>query len=1042
MNLSHLSIRRPVAIWMVIIAMLIFGFVSFPKMAVDLYPELNLPVAVVVTSVDGGTPAEVEKLVTKPVEEALASVSNVDTISSNSVAGASQVIVQFNWGTDIDQATLDMRDKVDLVRGFLPDSAHTPRILKFDPNSMPIITIALTGNEDKAKLKSLADNVIKPRLERIDGVASVGVSGGQGRIIEIDLDPAKLQTYGITYDQIRGSLTSTNLSGAAGTVKEGSQDLNIRVQGEYKEVADIGETPIAIAGGTIPLKDIAIIHDTVEEVSQIAYLNGEPSLGLTITKASGGNTVQVAEDALQEIEKLTEELSDQAKLTVIMDTSKYIKASISTVAEHAMLGLFFAVFILYFFLNSLRSTLIVSIVIPISVVATFSLMYFTGQTINLISLSGLLLGLGSLVDFAVVILENIFRQRQEGKGILEAAREGSKQVGNAVMASALAQIVVFLPIVFVEGLAAELFGPLALTVIFSHIAALIVSIMLVPMLSSRWLKKIPDESIYHSGTYKGKNPVIWFNIGFEKVSKIYGIILGWALKKRKTVFVLTIASFVVAAILSPLVGMEFIPKMDEGKLSVTVEMPTGTLLEETNEVVLQIEEIAKNIPELDQMYTSIGTSGAPGEFATGMSNRGQVDITLVGMQERTRSTEEVGVELRKQLDFIPDAKITVKEAQESGGMQGSPLQLNLRGDDLTVLRDISEIIAGEVATVEGTTNVKTSLEASKQEYQLVVDQNRASQYGLTTAQVLSAVRIGFEGQKVTTYRTGDDEIDVKLRMPGEYQQDITFLEQLRIVTPQGGNVALSSVASIVKEDVPQTIVRTNQTREVQITGDIAGRDLGSITKDIQDQLSQLNLPDGYELTYGGQSQEMMESFAMLGLAMLLSIIFVYMVMAGQFESLFTPFVIMFSIPPTFIGVVVGLLVTGTPLSVMAIIGYILLIGIVVNNAIVLLDYVNNLRKEGMERNEAILKAGPIRLRPILMTTFSTILAILPLAFGGGEGNEGQAPMAIVVAFGLSFSTLITLILIPVVYSWFDDLGIKWRNRRNRKKASTKVEMEA
>jgi hydrophobic/amphiphilic exporter-1 (mainly G- bacteria), HAE1 family len=1042
MSLSQLSIRRPVTVWMVIIAMLIFGFVSFPKMAVDLYPELNLPVAVVVTSVDGGTPAEVEKLVTKPIEEALASIANVDTVSSNSVAGASQVIVQFNWGTDISQASLDMRDKVDLIRGSLPDTAHAPRILKFDPNSQPVITLALTGKKDVSELKTIADNVISSKLERIDGVASVGITGGQDRIVDITLNPVKLESYGITIDQIRQALSATNTSGSAGSVREGDEKLQIRVQGEYKEVQDIGNTPISVPGGSISLKDIATIEDTVETAAQLTFFNGNPSLGLSITKASGGNTVAVADSVHKEIETLKKELPKDVQLNVIMDTSQYIKDSVNNVAEHGVLGLLFAVLVLYLFLNSSRSTLVVSIVIPISVVATFSLMYFTGQTINLISLSGLLLGLGSLVDFAVVILENIFRQRQQGVGMLEAAQQGSKQVGNAVMASALAQIVVFLPIVFVDGIAAKLFGPLALTVIFSHIAALLVSMMLVPMLGSRWLTDVPDKSVYYDPTYKGYNPVVWFNRGFERVAQAYGQLLQWALNRRKRVLAFTLALLVGSFALFPLVGMEFIPKMDQGQFSITLDMPTGTELDITEKAVAKIEAVAKKIPEMDKMYTSIGSSGGPAALSTNIANHAQIDITLTDLKKRERSTEQVINDLRGKLTFIPDAKINMQESQSGGGMTGSPLQVNLRGDNLGVLEDISSIIVGEVKKVDGTFNVKTSLDATQQEFQVVIDQKRSSQYGLTTSQILSTVRTAFDGQKVTTYSTGDDQIDVKLRMPEELQQDKTFLEQLRITTPQGASIALSSVADIVKEDVPQTIKRTNQTREVQITADITGRDLGSITKDVKQRLDKLHLPDGYQLDYGGQNKQMTDSFSKLGLAMLLSIILVYMVMAGQFESLFTPFVIMFSIPPTFIGVVVGLLLTGKSLSVMAIIGYILLIGIVVNNAIVLLDYVIQLRRSGVERNKAVLQAGPVRLRPILMTTLATILAILPLAFGGGSGNESQAPMAIVVTFGLSFSTLITLVLIPVVYTWFDDLGAKWRNRKRKKSVLTKHNVDA
>jgi HAE1 family hydrophobic/amphiphilic exporter-1 len=1036
MNLSRFSIQRPITIFMLCVAVLIFGFVSLPKLAVELYPELNLPVAVVVTSVDGGTPAEVEKLVTKPIEEALGTVPNVKKITSNSIEGASQVILQFNWGVDMDQATLNMRDKVDQVRGLLPDSAKAPRILKLDPNAQAIMTMSLTGEGDIVKLKSLAENVIKSRLERIDGVASVGISGGEEKIIEVVLNPDRLAAYGIGIDQVQQALMTTNVSGSSGTVRQGDTKLNIRVQGEYAAVADIGETPIRVQNGSIALKDIATISDTYKEVTQKAYLNGKPSVGISITKASGGNTIEVADAVKQELKALESTLPKSVHVDIISDSSQFIKDSIYTVGEHALIGGLFAIVVLYLFLNSARSMLIVSIVIPISVVATFCLMYFTGQTINLISLSGLTLGLGSLVDFAVVILENIFRYRQSGKSMMEAARLGSKEVGTAVMASALAQIAVFLPIVFVEGLASELFGPLALTVVYSHIAALLASLALVPMLSSRWLKEVPKTEEEELAGYKGYNPVVWFNVGFNKLAKRYGRLLGWSITHRKTVLAATLALFVGAIALTPLIGAEFIPKLDQGKITVSITMPNGTVLKETEKVAAEVEKRVKALPELQQLYTSIGSSGGPALIASATSNKAQLNLTLVPKEQRNVSTEQVTEQLRKDLSNISGAEIEVKETDQSGGPAGAALEVSLRGDDLAVLEDISSIIEGEMKQVPGTRNITTSLEETRQEIQVVVDPEKASMYGLTTSQILSNVRTAFNGQTVTTFQTGDDQIDVKVMLPKVYQDDITYLQQLRIPTASGAQIALSSVAEIVNKDVPQLIKRANQTREVTISGDIAGRDLQSVSRDIEAKLAALKLPDGYSVEVGGQSKDMAESFGSLGLAIILSVVLVYMVMASQFESLFAPFIIMFSIPPTFIGVVVGLFATGKPLSVPALIGYILLIGIVVNNAIVLIDYVNQLRKRGVERDAAILQAGPRRLRPILMTSLTTILAILPLAFGGGAGNESQAPMAIVVAFGLSFSTLITLVLIPVVYTWFDDLGRKFRNRREKRKQKT------
>lgn len=1032
MNLSALSIKRPVTMIMLTVAMIIFGFVSLPRLAIDLMPELNFPVAVVVTSVDGGSPSEVEKLVTKPIENALGTVADLDSISSVSMQGASQVILFFNWGTDLDQATLNMRDKVDQVRGILPDSAHAPRVLRIDPNSQPILTYALTGEQDVNQLKKIAEDVIQSRLERIDGVASVSIGGGQGRVVDVTLDPAKLSAYGLTLDQIQQAIGSNNISGTAGSVREGDGKMNIRVQGEFASVDQIAMTPIPVGSSSIRLKDIATVEDTLESITQLNYVNGQPSLGLSITKASGGNTIEVADNVKKEMEKLKKDLPENIVVTNTMDTSTYIKDSIYTTAEHALLGGGIGIIMLFFFLGSFQSMLIATIVLPVSIVATFLLMYMTGQTINLISLSGLTLGLGSLIDFAVVILENIFRQREKGKSMMEAALVGSKEVGNAVMASALAQICVFLPIAMTEGIASELFGPLALTVVYSHIAALVFSLMLVPMMSSRILKKVPHHGDMKG--YRGVNPVKWFNIGFKRVENGYRGLLKWSLGHRKTVLFVTIGTMIASLLLTPMIGAEFMPAMDEGQVSISIKMPNGTIVEETEKVAKQIEEIASKVPELKTLSTSIGSSGSP-IAATATSNRASVTLLLVDVTERTRSSSDIAIDLQKQVASIPGAEITVSSSQ--GFATGSPVELTLRGDDLAVLQDIGGIIKEQIKSIPGTANVATSMEDTLQEYEVLVDAEKASMYGLTTGQILSSVRTSFQGQTVTKYRTGDDEIDVKIKLPESYQEDINYLKNLRISAPGGAQVALSSVATISKVEVPLAINRSNLSREIKITSDLAGRDLNSVTRDIQAKLSKLTLPDGYKVDFGGQSEDMAESFASLGLAIILSVVLVYMVMAGQFESFYTPFIIMFSVPPTVTGVLLGLLVTATPLSVSVLIGYILLIGLVVNNAIVLIDYVNQLRAKGHSLHEAILEAGPIRLRPILMTTMTTILAIGPLAFATGSGSESQAPMAITVIFGLSFSTLITLVLVPVVTTLFDDFGKKLRDRRNRKREKRK-----
>ncbi|RNB84604.1 efflux RND transporter permease subunit [Brevibacillus fluminis] len=1030
MNLSEISIKRPVTIIMLTIAMLIFGAISLPRLPIDLMPELNFPVAVVVTSVDGGaSPSEVEKLVTKPIESALGTVANLDSIQSVSIQGASQVILMFNWGTDLDQATLDMRDKVDRIRGMLPDTANSPRVLRIDPNSQPIMNYALTGETDVNKLKKLAEDTIQPRLERIDGVASAALNGGQSREVDVVLDPAKVAAYGLSIEQIQQAIGSSNQSGSAGSVREGDGKLNIRVQGEFANVEQIALTPISVGNGsTIRLKDVADVKDTLSEISQLSYVNGKPSLGISITKASGGNTIEVADQVKAEIADIQKQLPTNVKITSTLDSSKYIKDSIYTTAEHALLGGLFGIIILFFFLGSFSSMLIAIIVLPVSVVATFLLMYMTGQTINLISLSGLTLGLGSLVDFAVVILENIFRQREQGKGMMEAALVGAKEVGTAVMASALAQICVFLPIALTQGIASELFGPLALTVVYSHIAALVFSIMLVPMLSSRILKKVPNHAD-HTG-YRGFNPIIWFNLWFRKVEIFYQKALKWALGHRKTVFTATVILLVGSLAMTPMLGAEFIPSMDEGQINITIKMPNGTMLAETEKTTKEVESIVSQYKEVEVMSSSIGMGGSA-VVATASSNRATVTAMLVDVTKRNRSTSDISQEMLKKLAHIPGADITVATTQ--GFSTGSPLQITLRGDDLAVLKDISSVMKDEVKSVKGTTNVATSLDETQQEYSVAVDAEKASMYGLTTGQIVSSVRTAFQGQTVTKYRTGDDEVDVRIKMPEGFQEDINYLKNYRISAPGGAQVAISDVAKISKVDVPMTINRSNQTREVKITSDLAGRDLNSVSSEVKAKLDKLTLPDGYTIDFGGQSKDMAESFGSLGLAIILSVVLVYMVMAAQFESFYSPFIIMFSIPPTITGVILGLFVTGTPLSVTVLIGYILLVGLVVNNAIVLIDYINQLRAKGMELREAILEAGPIRLRPILMTTLTTILTIGPLAVASGSGGETQKPMAITVIFGLSFATLITLILVPVVFSWFDDRGKKRREKKEKRR---------
>jgi len=1031
MNLSNLSIKRPVTTLMLLVAMLIFGLIAIPKTPIEQYPEMNLPVVMVATTYTGAAPTEVENLVTKPIEEAVGTLADIEDISSSSVKGASNVVLEFSYGVDIDDKVQEVTQKINRIRGQLPDTANDPTVIKMDPNSQPIIKLTMTGEQDINELKNIAEERVEAVLERINGVASVDVTGGQARVIQVVPDPDKLLAYGITTDQIRSAISATNQTASTGEVRDGDTKQTIEVIGEYAKVESIGKTPIMVGDHYLTLDQIATVADTYEDISQKAYYNGKPSVQISITKATGGNTLEIADGVKEQLPAIEKDLPQGVAITLTDDASTTIKDSIYSMVEHGVLGLLFSIMILYLFLNSARAMLIVSIVMPISIVATFSLMYVYDITLNMMSLLGLTLGLGSLVDFAVVILENIFRMRQEGKSVMEASLEGSKQVGTAVMASALAQICVFLPIAFVEGFVAEIFTPLALTVVFSHIAALVVSMLVVPLLSSRWLDKINHEETEHLTHYRGWNPAMWFNVGYNRVAKVYGKFLGWSLTHRKTVLATVLAVFVGSLCLFPAVGMELMPGGDQGKISVSITVPSGTMFEEAEKLVNQVETHVRSIPELETWSTTVST-GSTGGYSTS-SAAGNISIQLVDIDNRTRSTDEIAEDLRKKTASIPGAEIEVKQSESGPSMGGSDISYTVLGDDLDTLKDISGVIASEISKVEGTRNVKSSLDDTQKGYQVVVDPEKASMYGLTTSQIISGVRVAFQGDTVTKYRTGDDEIDVSLKLPEDYEQDISYLHSLRITNSKGANIPITSVAQIKLADTPQSIDRTDMTRGAEVTGDIFGRDLGSVSNEIQQRLSTIKLPDGYTIETGGNNQEMMESFLSIGLAIVLSIVLIYMVMAGQFESLFTPFIIMFSVPTSVIGVMIGLFITDTPLSVYGLVGFIMLIGVVVNNAIVLIDYVNNLRKQGVERDEAIKQAGPIRLRPILMTSLATILAVLPMAVSTSHGSESMRPMGIVVAFGLAFSTLITLVLVPVVYTLFDDFMQKRQLRKERKK---------
>ncbi len=1055
MKISDASVQRPVAIIMVILIIILLGAVSVSKLNLALIPELNLPMAIAMTSYSGAGPEEVENLITKPIEGAIGSVNGVKNINSTSSMGSSMVLVEFAWGTDMNFAMNQMREKIDLILSYLPESVERPMLLKLDPNMMPVMTLGFGGDMDLVKLDTLANDVIKPRLERLDGVASVDIYGGVKREIRISAVPQRLQAYGLSLDTIVSYLRMENRNTSAGTVEEGLREHVVRVTGEFSDVQEIENLQIPLtSGGYIRLAEIAKVEDTFQEKKEYVYMDGVPSVQISVQKQTDANTVKVSDAVTKELKEIEEILPNGAKINPGFDQAEFIRMSINSVTNNALLGAILSVLVLLLFLRNFRSTLIIGVAIPISIIATFILMYFGGLTLNLISLGGLALGVGMMVDNAIVILENIYRHRQEGYSRIEAAKKGAGEVGVAITASTLTTVVVFLPIVYVEGMASEIFKPLALTVTFSLISSLLVALTLVPMLSSKIMKVDRSKSLnngsgldngnsFDNGNGNGNGNGNEKQGSFARLSAKWGAavdslnnkyqkVLAWAINNKKKVVFGTVVLIVASLALIPFIGMEFIPAQDTGEYTVNISLPNGTALKETERVTELVHGYIEELPEHEWTFYTVGIGGSA--FGTSSSSeRASITGKLTDKSERQRDINQILDELRSKCAGIPGAKIEIATTSSAMTATGSAIQVQITGDNLDVLKAFSATIAERVKAVPGAREVKTSFESGRPEIHVQLNRQKASLYGINATQLSGILSTAINGSTATQFRYKGEEIAVNVILDKAYRGNINDLKGLTIASPGGALVPLGELAELEITQGPTSISRINQTRIVSVTGDVSGRDAGSVNKDIQAAINELNVPPGVQVELGGANKEMVEAFQDLALALLLAIILVYMIMAIQYESLLYPFVIMFAIPPTIVGVILSLFITGRTLNVPALIGVIMLAGIVVNNAIVLVDYINTLRnRDNMPRKEAIIRAGATRLRPILMTTLTTILALVPLVLGLGEGSEMSAPMATVVFGGLSFSTLITLIFVPCMYIVLEDIKEKFMKLLFRK----------
>lgn len=1009
---------------MIVLAIIALGVVSVRNLAVDLFPQIDLPIAVIATTYDDAAPEEVENLISKPIENAISSVEGIDQIQSQSQADSSLVIMMFKNGTDLDQTLLDVRERIDQVKNFLPERAGTPNVMRFSPDQLPVIWVGLTGN-DADVLTELAEKEVVPIFERQQGVASVSVEGAKTREIQLILDKAALLQYGVSEQEVMQAINGTNQSASVGTIQKGSQDLQVRLTGEYTSLEDINQTIIQTqAGATINLQDVAEVKDTFKKTHSSTLVNGNPSVVLSVLKKTDANTVDVAKQIHRIMDEAEKKLPDGVALHVIIDTSEFIEEAVDSVIQNIIIGGIISVFVLLLFLKSIRATLVIGIAIPIAVISTFALMYFTGETLNILTLGGLALGIGMMVDSSIVILENIYSYRQKGHSLYESATKGASELAPAVIASTTTTLVVFLPIVYVEGIASDLFTPLALTVSFSLIASLVVAVTLVPMLSSKMLSKAMEDGRRY-----------WFDRFLEGVINGYTSVLKKVLRFRKTSMIATVLLIVGSLALTPLIGAEFMPAADQGQLEIQVETRPGSTLAETEGVVEKINNMLVEYEEIvDMSFVSVGVGSFSSFGSTG--NSASYTIQLVPTTDRSISTAEFVQKLDQQFNQIAGADIRVSEMEAGMGMSGSdPIQIQLNGPEHEVLREMAEQIAEEIKGITGVFNPKAGTSAGVPQMHVDIDAEKASYYGLTVDTIQSQIEMNFLGRVVSTFRDGGTEVDMTLMYPENTRQTIAHLEDMKVQTPNGAMISLMDIASFAEVQGPVTLMRQNQQAQMNVTSEIADRDLASVVKDVTLHLEAMNWPEGYDFSIGGQAEDMEKSFRDLSLALVFSIFLVYAVMAVQFENFLFPFIIMFSMPATIVGVVLGLLVTGISFSIPAFIGLIMLAGIVVNNSIVLVDYINILRRRGIDRYEAIIEAGRSRLRPILMTTLTTVLAMVPLGLALGEGAEMQQPLAITIIFGLTVSSIFTLLLIPIIYLFFDDVTMKILGRKSNVGAS-------
>ena len=1051
-RLIEIATERRVTVVMLMVAVGLFGMVSLSRLNLNLLPDVSYPTVTIRTELTGAAPIEVENLVTKPIEEAVGVIRNVRLVRSVSRSGQSDVTLEFLWGTDMDVAGVEVREKLDLL--FLPLEASRPLLLRFDPSSEPIIRLGLLNKDSadaadgaEARLKSLrrlAEDRIKTDLEAEEGTAAVKVSGGLEDEIQIQVDQQKLSQLGIGIEEVAARIRAENVNLSGGRLEEGDQRFLVRTLNEFESVSEFSDAIVAyIAGRPVYLRDIATVERGHKEREAITRVRGRESVELAIYKEGDANTVQVANRLEARLDRVRESLPDDIELVKIYDQSRFISSAVDNVRNAALVGGIFAIIVLYGFLRDSRSTTIVGIAIPISVIGTFLLMYTNDVSLNIMSLGGIALAVGMLVDNSIVVLENIVRKREQGEGIIEAAKNGTSEVASAVVAATLTTIAVFFPMVFISGIAGQLFRDQALTVTFALVFSLIVALTVIPMLSSlgagsRYAGENENESPGRFTRFVAAIvrafglvfvavrwffwvllwlPTQFFQRLYGAIAAVYPALLRWSLDHRAAVVVSATLIFASSMALVPRLGTELIPQLSQGEFNVDLRLPPGATLADTDRAIQAAQRATREIDVVGLDYSVTGTGNRlDANPVDAGDNTGTLSVALAPGSGRNDENSTMDA-MRRELSGIPG--VQYEFSRPSLLSFSSPLQIEIAGYDLERLALVSQAVVSQMANDDRFADIRTTVENGNPEIQIVFDQERAAKLGLAVRDIANRVVASVRGEVATRYTWRDRKIDVLVRSVDTRQSSIDEIRQL-IVNPESERpVTLEAVATVEIARGPAEIRRVAQERVAIITANVAFGDLGAAAAAAGGIIDRIPMPSGITATVSGQSEEMQESFTSMQFALALAIFLVYLVMASQFESLVHPFVILFTIPLALVGAVLALFVTGTTINIVAFIGVIMLAGIVVNNAIVLVDLINQLRAQGKDRGDAIMEAGIARLRPILMTSLTTALGLLPMALGFGEGSEVRTPMAITVIGGLLVSTLLTLLVIPVVYSLLD-----------------------